>query len=107
AHDVEMKQPEKAAAKAESQRLRRLRLEGEGGIVQPQLLERVAQRLVLSRVRRIEPAEDHRLHRLETGKRLGRRPRRFRDGVANAGIADFLDAGHEKSDVAGPDLGDL
>ena len=71
--DLHVQQPEEAAAEAEAQRRRRLRLEEERRVVQPQLLERVAQLRVLAALDRIEPGEDHRLADLEAGERLRRR----------------------------------
>ena len=48
AHDLHVQQAEKAAAEAEAERERALRLVAERRVVQPQLLHRVAQRLVLA-----------------------------------------------------------
>ena len=45
--DLHVQEAEVAAAEAETQRLRRLRLVGEGAVVQAQLLERVAGVLVI------------------------------------------------------------
>src|SRR6185503_6237748 len=69
-HDVEMEQAKKAAAEAEAQRLRRFGLETQRGVVQVQLLQRLAQRAVFARVHRIEAGEDLRLDFLESGQRL-------------------------------------
>ena len=73
--DLHVQQAEEAAAEAEAERRRRLRLEEERRVVQPQLLERVAQLRVLAAFDRIEPGEDHRLADLEareTARRVGR-----------------------------------
>ena len=51
-HDLHVQQAEEAAAEAEAERGRRLRLVVQRRVVELQLLERVAQRLVLLRVRR-------------------------------------------------------
>ena len=59
--DLHVQQAEEAAAEAEAERRRRLRLEEERRVVQPQLLERVAQLRVLAAFDRVEPGEDHRL----------------------------------------------
>ena len=73
-HDLHVQQAEEAAAEAEAERRRRLRLVEERGVVQPQLLERLAQLGVLVALHRIEPGEHHRLQFLEAGKRLRGRP---------------------------------
>jgi hypothetical protein len=51
-----VQQAEEAAAEAEAERRRDLRLVEERRVVQLQLLQRVAQLLVLVRLRRVEPA---------------------------------------------------
>ena len=71
--DLHVQQPEEAAAEAEAERRRGLRLEEERRVVEPQLLERVAQLRVLAAFDRIEAGEDHRLADLEARERLGRR----------------------------------
>ena len=76
--DLHVQQAEEPAAEAEAERGRRFRLEEERRVVQPQLLQRVAQLRVLAAFDGIEPGEDHRLADLEPGKRLPRsaaRPR--------------------------------
>ena len=71
-HDVHVQQAEKAAAEAEAERLRDFRLVVQRGVVQVQLLQRLAHRLVLVRFDRIEAGEDLRLDFLESGQRLPR-----------------------------------
>ena len=95
-----MQQPEEAAAEPEAERRRGFRFEEERRIVEPQLLERVAQLGVLAAFHRIEAGEDHRLADLEAGERLGRRAGRLGDGVADLRVADRLDAGEDESDFA-------
>ena len=68
--DLEMQQPEEAAAEAEAQRRRGLGLVFEAGIVEAQLGEAVAQMLVIGGIGREQAAEHHRLQRLEAGQRL-------------------------------------
>ena len=68
-HDVHVQQAEEAAAEAEAQRLRHLGLVVQRRVVELQLVERVAQRLVLVRLDRIEAREHLRLHFLEAGQR--------------------------------------
>ena len=72
-HDVHVQQAEEAAAEAEAQRLRHLGLVVQRRVVQLELVERVAQRLVLVRLDRVEPGEHLRLHVLESRQRARRR----------------------------------
>ncbi len=67
------KQAEEAAAEADAQRVRGLGLEGEAGVVELELVERVAQVGQLVAVDRVEAAEDHGLGVAVAGQRLGRR----------------------------------
>ena len=62
ADDLHVQEPEEAAAEAEAERLRRLGLVEERGVVQLQLLEGVAKVRVVVRVGREEPREHGRLH---------------------------------------------
>ena len=71
AHDVHVQQPEEAAAEAEAERVGGLRLPRERGVVERQLLQRVAQVGVGVGVDREEAAEDHRLDLAVAGQRLG------------------------------------
>ena len=59
--DLHVEQAEEAAAEAEAERLRGLGLVGERRVVELQLLERVAQLLVVVGVGREEAGEHHRL----------------------------------------------
>ena len=104
--DLHVQQAEEPAAEPEAERDRRLRLVEERRVVQPQLLERVAQLGVLVPFDRIEPGEHHRLQLLEAGKRLERRPAALGDGVADLRVADLLDVGDEEADFADAELVD-
>ena len=73
ADDLHVQQAEEAAAEAEPERLRGLRLVEERGVVQLQLLERVAELRVLVGVGREEAGEDHRLDVL-VARAAARRP---------------------------------
>ena len=75
ADDLHVQQAEEAAAEAEAERLRRLGLVEERGVVQLQPLERVAELGVVVGVGREEPGEDHRLDVLVAGQRLRGRAR--------------------------------
>ena len=99
--DLHVQQAEEAAAEAEAQRDRTLRLEEERRIVQPQLLQRFAQQRVLVRVDGVESGEDHRLQLFEAGQRLNRGMIVVGDGVADLGVGDVLDVGDQEADFAG------
>ena len=92
--------PEEAAAEAEAERGRVLGLEGERGVVQAQLLHRVAQVRVLVGVGREEAGEDHRLGLGEarSGSAVGRRD--LGDRVADARRVEVLDVAPEGADLA-------
>src|SRR5207245_7205212 len=60
AHDLHVQQAEEPAAKAETERDRRLRLVVQRRVVELQLRERVAQLLELLRVGRVQSAEERR-----------------------------------------------
>ena len=103
-HDLHVEQAEKAAPEPEAERGRRLRLVEERGVVQPQLLERVAQLGILVPLDRVEPGEHHRLQLLEAGERLGGRPRDLGDRVAELRVRDALDARGDEPDLADAQL---
>ena len=73
--DLHVEQAEEAAAEAEAERHRALRLEGEAGVVEVELLERLAQERVVLAAERVDAGEDEALGRLVAGQRLGRRAR--------------------------------
>ena len=87
------------------ERARRLGLVGEARVVEPQLLERLAQVGELVAVDRVEPAEHHRLGVAVALQRLGAERVTVGDGLARAGLADVLDAGDEVADLAGAERG--
>ena len=105
-HDLHVQQAEEAAAEAEAERGRRLRLVEERGVVQPQLLERLAQLGVLVALDRVEPGEHHRLQFLEAGERLRGGPWRLGDGVADLRVGHTLDVGDDEADFADAKLVD-
>ena len=89
--DLHVQEAQEAAAEAEAERGRGLGLVEERRVVEPQLLERVAQLRVLVGVHRVEPGEHHRLDLLEAGQRLRRRPALVGQGVADRDVGDLLD----------------
>ena len=88
--------PEEAAAEAEAERLGGLGLPAQRGVVERQLLERVAQVGVVVGVHREEAAEDHRLD-LAVARAAPRRPAAAatRQRVAHPQVADALEPGHQ------------
>ena len=87
ADDVHVQQPEEAAAEAEAQRVGGLGLPGQRGVVERELLQRVAQVRVVVGVDREQAAEDHRLDLAVAGERLGRAVALRGQRVADAQLA--------------------
>ena len=100
ADDVHVQQPQEPAAEAETQRRARLGFVGHAGVVQLQLLERVAQVRELVAVDRVDAAEDHRLRVLVALDGPGGRARGLGHRLADTGFPDVLDAGDEVADLA-------
>ena len=101
--DLEVQQPQKAAAEAEAERARVLGLVLEARIVEAQLAERVAQILEIGGIGREHAAEHDRLRRPEARQRRRRRPAVVGDRVADPGIGEVLDAGGDEADLARPE----
>ena len=104
--DLHVKETEKAEAVAKAQRLARLRLVGERGVVELQLLQRIAQFVVVVRVAGVEAGKDHRLERLIAGQLFGGGPRGERNRVAHVQVLQGLEAGGDIADLAGVQLAD-
>ncbi len=99
-HDLHVQQSEEAATESESQCQRRLRLEGQRGIVQLQFLQRRAQVFEVLRLNRIHTGEDHRFHLFESGDCLRAGARYVGDGIAHFHFLGGLDAGDDVSHVS-------
>ena len=99
--------PRKPQRKPKPKRRAALHLEAERGVVEAQLVEAVAELLELGGVDREQAAEHHRLDLLEAGERLGRGAAGVGDGVADAGLGDFLDLRGDEADLAGRKLAQL
>ena len=97
-HDVHVQQPQESATKSETQRRRHLGLEMQRRIVELELLERIAELLVVVGTDGEHSCKDARLHLLESCERLFGRVVLQGNGVAHRGSVDFLDAGHDESD---------
>ena len=100
-----MQQAQEAAAEAEAERLGVLGLEGEAGVVEVELLDRLAQRLevallaLLIRAGWVEVAEDHLPGLFVALERDVGRVDVERDGVADAHIAKGLHARAHRTDL--------
>ena len=82
-------------------------LEGEARVVQPQLLQSIAQHRMLVRVDRVETGEDHALDVFESRQRFGSGIVDRRDRVADLRVGDVLDGRDEEADFAGGELLEL
>jgi hypothetical protein len=100
AHDLHVQQAEEPAAEPEPERVARLRLVDQRGVVQPQLVQRVAQFRVIVPVHRVQAGEHHRPGVVVAGQRLGRGMARAGHGVAHPGLAHVLHAGDQVTDLA-------
>ena len=105
--DLEVEEAEEAAAEAEAEGGAGLHLEAEGGVVEAELVEAVAELLEVGGVDREQAAEDDRLDELEAGEGLRRGLAGIGDGVADAGLGDFLDLRGDEADLAGAELREL
>ena len=102
AGDLQVQQPEIAAAVTESERRGGLRLVGQRGVVEPQLVQRVAQQRVVRPVQRVQPGVDHRPRLAVTAERDGGALGRRGDGVADLRLPDVLHPGDQVADLADP-----
>ena len=102
--DLHVEQAEEAAAEPEPERDRALRRVGEAGVVEVELLERVAQERVVLAADRVDPGEDQALGLLVAGQRLVGRPGDGRDRVADLRVADALEPRGDVADLAGDEL---
>ena len=99
--DLLVQQAQEAAAEADAQRRRRLRLVGQGGIVQGELFDGLAQFFVAGALGRVEAGEDHGLGFLEAGQGQDAGFLDQGDRVADLHFGDVLDAGDDVADFAG------
>ena len=93
-HDLHVQHAEEAAAEAEAHRLGAFRLEVQRGVVELELVQRLAQRRVVLGIDREQAGEHARLHLLEAGQRLGRpdRPARVRVSPTGAPCTSLIEA---------------
>ncbi len=97
--DLHVQQSEEPAAESETERDRALRLVDERGVVELELLERVAQPVVLALVR-IKPAVDHRDGLAVAGECNVRGIGRRRDRIADVDFAERLNIRDDVADVS-------
>ena len=86
-----MQQPQKAAPEAEAKRAGGFRLIGEGSVVELQFFQRIAQRLIIRAVRRINAAKYHRICPAVTRQAFRGRVIGRCDGIAHLRIAHCFD----------------
>ena len=101
ADDVHVEEPEETAPETEAEGARGLGLEGEGRVVEVELVEGGAQVLEIPAVGGVEAAVDHRLGLLESGNRLARGRGGRGHGVAHLGVAHLADGAGEQAHLAG------
>ena len=99
--DLHVEHAQKAAPKAKAQSHGGLRLEAEGRVVQPQLLQGVPQVRVLGAVLGVNAAVDHGLHGTVARQGLRRGGGGVRDGVAHPGVLDVLNGSGEVAHLSG------
>ncbi len=100
-----MKQPQKADAKAEAQRHRRLRLPCQRGVVNTELLKRAAQVFVFLVVYGKQPRKDHWLGFAIAWQRLLAGPFGIGERVSDLHVSRVLKTGDHIADLAHPELG--
>ena len=96
-----MQHPQKAAAEAEAQGHGGFRLEGQGGVVELELLQGVPQVGILAAVLGVNAAVDHGLGGPVAGQRLGGGVFGVGDGIAHLGVLDVFDGGGEIAHLTG------
>src|ERR1019366_8978937 len=99
--DLHMEKAEEAAAEAEAQGNRALRLVGKAPVIEVQPLDRLAQERVVITAERIDPGKDEALGFLVAGQGRARRCLRVRQRVTDLRIADALQAGRNVPDLTG------
>ncbi|RPK76104.1 hypothetical protein EES45_23820 [Streptomyces sp. ADI97-07] len=98
-----MEQAQESHAEAEAQRGRGLRLVHQGGVVELELVQGLAQVRVVRPVQRVQAGEHHRLGVLVATQRLGRPVVQGGDGVTDLGLPDVLHPGDDVADLTDAD----
>ncbi len=105
AHDLHVEQPEEAAAEPESEGARRLGLIDQRRVVEPELLQGVAEAFEVVAVGGEQPRIHHRVGLGVPGERLGGGARCRGDRVPHPDPVDLLDTGDQIPDLAAGQLG--
>src|SRR6185437_6106044 len=100
--DLHMQHAKKTTPEAESKRLGRFQLIGQGGVVQLQLVHTIAQLLEIVRIHGKDSGEYHGLHFLETLYHLRMRIISQRDRIPNLHFLGILDARNDIAHIARP-----
>ena len=103
--DLHVEHAQEAAAEAEAQGHGGLGLEGQGGVVELELLQGVPEVGVLAAVLGVDAAVDHGLGGAVAGQGLLGGGLHAGDGVAHTGVLHVLDGGGEPAHLAGGQLG--
>jgi hypothetical protein len=99
-HDLEVQEPQEAAAEAEAQGEGVVLLVDEGGVVELELLDGHLELVVIGGVHRVDRGEDHRLDLAEAGQGRGAGPLRVGHRIADPHVGDGLDVGDDVADRA-------
>ncbi len=102
--DLHVEHAQKAAAEAEAQGGGGLGLEGQGGVVELELLQGVPQIGILGAVLGVNAAVHHGAGGAVAGQGLGGGALHPGDGVAHLGVLHVLDGGGEVAHLAGDQL---
>ena len=102
--DVHVEEAEEAAAEAKAKGDGGLGLKDEGGIVELEFFECLAEVVIVLAVLGIEPAEDHGRDAAIARQCLARRTLRTRHGIADAHVAHVLQRTRDEADLARAEL---
>ena len=100
--DLHMEKAQETAAETESESGRGLRLKGERCVVELQLFQRLFQVFIVRTVCGVHATEHHRVDLAVARKGLCSGVRGKCDRVADTGLRDGFDGGHDIADLAGP-----
>src|SRR5699024_2230213 len=95
-----VQQAQVAHAESESEGHRGLRLIGQGGVVELEFVQGIAQERIVRAVDRVQPGEHHRQRVLVAAEPVGGAVRRGGDGVPHLGLAYVLHPGDEVANLA-------
>ena len=105
-HDLHVEKPEEAAPEAEAEGDGAFRMEGEGRVVQVELLKPLAHLLEVLGPDGVDAAEDHRAHLGVAGERLLGAVAGCGEGVAVLDLLGVLDGADDVAHLAGLELAD-